>query len=101
GGRQASAGRIALARWIGNDADAPPAGKPAIDALRLDPSTVEADSAHHPEIAVLARKEDIAAADVRVAQTNKKADWSVDLRYSQRGPAYSNMISVNVSVPLQ
>ena len=36
-----------------------------------------------------------------MAQTNKKADWSVALMYSQRGPAYSNMISVNVSVPLQ
>ncbi|TMH08409.1 MAG: TolC family protein [Betaproteobacteria bacterium] len=100
-GRKASAAKIALARWIGNDADAPLAGKPAIDAIRLDPSTLEADIAHHPEIAVLARKEDIAAADVRVAQTNKKADWSVALMYSQRGPAYSNMISVNVSVPLQ
>ncbi len=36
-----------------------------------------------------------------MAQTNKKADWSVALMYSQRGPAYSNLISVNVSVPLQ
>ena len=50
---------------------------------------------------MLARKEDIAAAEVRVAQANKKADWSVELMYSQRGPAYSNMISVGVSVPLQ
>jgi outer membrane protein TolC len=43
----------------------------------------------------------VAAAEVRMAQTNKKADWSVALMYSQRGPAYSNMISVNFSVPLQ
>ena len=50
---------------------------------------------------MLARKEDVAAAEVRMAQANKKADWSVALMYSQRGPAYSNMISVNVSVPLQ
>ena len=100
-GRKVSAAKIALSRWIGNDADAPLAGKPAIDAIRLDPSTLETDLAHHPELTVLARKEDVAAAEVRIAQANKKADWSVALMYSQRGPAYSNMISVNVSVPLQ
>jgi outer membrane protein TolC len=100
-GRKARAARIALARWVGSVADAPLAGKPAIDAIRLDPSTLETDIVHHPELAVLARKEDVAAAEVRVAQANKKADWSLEVMYSQRGPAYSNMISVGVSVPLQ
>ncbi len=100
-GRKVRTAKIALARWIGNDAEAALAGRPTIDAIRLDPSTLETDLAHHPELAVLARKEEVAAADVRVAQTNKKADWSVALMYSQRGPAYSNLISLNVSVPLQ
>ena len=100
-GRKARAARIALARWIGNNADAPLAGKPAIDAILLDPGTLETEIVHHPELAVLAKKEDIAAAEVRVAQANKKADWSVEVVYSQRGPAYSNMITVGVSVPLQ
>jgi outer membrane protein TolC len=100
-GRKARAARIALARWIGSDADAPLAEKPAIDAIRLDPGTLETDLAHHPELAVLAKKEEVAAAEVRIAQANKKADWSVALMYSQRGPDFSNMVSVNVSVPLQ
>ena len=100
-GRKVRAARIALARWIGSDADAPLAGKPAIDAIRLDPSTLETDLAHHPELTVLAKKEEVAAAEVRIAQANKKADWSVALMYSQRGPDFSNMVSVNVSVPLQ
>ena len=100
-GRKARAASIALARWIGNSADAPLAGKPAMDAIRLDPGTLETDIVHHPELAVFAKKEEIAAAEVRVAQANKKADWSVELMYSQRGPTYSNMVSVNVSVPLQ
>jgi outer membrane protein TolC len=100
-GRKVSAAKIALARWIGSDADALLAGKPAIDAIRLDPRTLETDLAHHPELAVFSKKEEVAAAEVRVAQTSKKADWSVALMYSQRGPAYSNMVSVNVSVPLQ
>jgi outer membrane protein TolC len=100
-GRKVRAARIALARWIGSDADAPLADKPAIDAIRLDPGTLETDLAHHPELAVLAKKEEVAAAEVRIAQANKKVDWSVALMYSQRGPDFSNMVSVNVSVPLQ
>lgn len=100
-GRKARAAKIALARWLGNGAEAPLAGRPPIDAIRLDPIMLDGDLSHHPEVAVLARKEDVAAAEVRVAQANKKADWSVELMYSQRGPAYSNMISVGVSVPLQ
>lgn len=99
--RKASNGRIALARWVGEIAAAPLADAPSIDMIRLDPRTLDTDLAHHPEITVLARKEDVASADLRVAQANKRPDWSVSLMYSQRGPAYSNMVSVNVSVPLQ
>ena len=36
-----------------------------------------------------------------IAQTNKRADWSAELMFSQRGSAFSNMISINLSVPLQ
>ena len=99
--RKVRVAKIALARWLGEGAEAPLAGRPPIDAIRLHPATLEEDLHHHPELAVLASKEDVAAAEVRIAQANKKADWSVELMYSQRGPAYSNMISLNVSVPLQ
>lgn len=99
--RKVSTAKIALARWVGDIADAPLAGKPPIETIRLDPRTLDADLEYHPQIAVLAKQEAIAAAEVRVAQANKMADWSVTLMYNQRGPAFSNMISVNVSVPLQ
>src|SRR5437763_2642949 len=100
-GRRIGSAKIALARWVGDSADAPLTGKPAIDAIRLDRRTLDEAFAHHPQIAVLAKQEEIAAADVKVAQANKKPDWNVQLMYSVRGPAYSNMISVGVSVPLQ
>ena len=100
-GRRVSAAKIALARWIGNDAESPLAGRPAIDSIRLDSQTLDEDLQHHPQIAVLARQEAVAAAEVKIAQANKKPDWSVALMYSQRGSAYSNLISLNVSVPLQ
>ena len=99
--RRAGTAKISLARWVGAAADVPLAGKVSIDTIRLNPRTLDTDLEHHPQLAVLSRKEAIAAAEVTVAQANKKADWSVGLMYSQRGPAYSNMISVNVSVPLQ
>ena len=31
----------------------------------------------------------------------EETDWSVELMFSQRGPSYSNMVSINVSLPLQ
>jgi outer membrane protein TolC len=99
--RRVISARIALARWIGNASDAPLGDRPAIDALDFDARTLNADIGHHPEMAVLSRGEELAAAEVRMAETNRKPDWSVQLMYSQRGPAYSNMISINVSVPLQ
>jgi outer membrane protein TolC len=93
--------KVMLGRWIGGAADMPLADKPAIDAVRLDIAALESQLAHHPEIDVLAKQEEIAAAEAKLAQANKKADWSVELMYSQRGPAYSNMVSVGVSIPLQ
>lgn len=90
-----------LARWIGAAADLPLAGKPAVDTIRLDPAMLDTQLGHHPQISVLDKREEIAATEAKLAQANKKADWSVELAYQQRGPAYSNMISVGVSIPLQ
>src|SRR5258708_31748370 len=49
----------------------------------------------------LARQVEIASTEAKIAQANKKPDWSVELMYSQRGPAFSNMVSIGVSVPWQ
>jgi len=40
--------------------------------------------------------------DVAVVQAraNRRPDWSVQLMYSQRGSTFSNMVSLNVSVPV-
>ena len=98
--RRASTARIALARWIGDGADAPLGPRPAMETLSMGPHTLEAEIGRHPEMTVLSREEDVAAAEVRIARANRQPDWSVQLMYSQRGPSFSNMISVNVAVPL-
>jgi outer membrane protein TolC len=92
---------INLGRWMGEGADAPLAGKPAIDSVRLDTGVLHTELADHPEITVLAKQEEIASTEARIAEAEKKADWNLELIYSQRGPAYSNMVSIGVSIPLQ
>lgn len=92
---------VMLARWTGRDAAAALATPPPIDQISLDPDMPESALAHHPDIAVLARQEAIAQTEAKLADANKTSDWSVELAFQQRGPAYSNMISIGLSVPLQ
>lgn len=93
--------RTMLARWIGVSVDMPLSAKPDTEVIRLDPAKLDTQLAHHPEIALSDRQISIAETQARLAQANKKSDWSVELTYQQRGPAYSNMVSVGVSIPFQ
>ena len=99
--RRVRNGKTVLARWIGEGADAPLAERPPINAIPLNVATLDADLAHHPQIAVLTRQEEIAETEAKLARANKHADWSVELMYSRRGSSFSNMVSVGVSIPLQ
>ncbi|MBC7779358.1 MAG: TolC family protein [Proteobacteria bacterium] len=98
---QISIARTQLARWVGEDAAEPlplPAG---LEVISLDASEVERRLAYHPQVTLMERREAIARAEADIAQLNRRSDWSVELMYSQRGPAFSNMVSLNVSIPLQ
>ncbi|NRF71201.1 TolC family protein [Aquincola sp. S2] len=99
--QQVAVAKTRLARWVGDDARQPLAPPPALELADADAATVDARVAHHPELAVIARQEGVARAEADVAERNRSPDWSVELMFSQRGSAYSNMVSVNVSVPLQ
>ncbi len=98
---QVTAANTLLARWAGSAAAESLAAPPALDAVRLRPEELETQLAHHPQIAVMFKQEAVAQAEADVARSAKQTDVSVELMYSQRGPAYSNMVSVNVSIPLQ
>jgi outer membrane protein TolC len=99
--RQILNAKTMLARWIGAAAAEPLAPLPATEAVPLARPDLEAQLAHHPSIASLSRQEAMANADADVARTSKLTDWTLALMYSQRGPSYSNMVSINVSIPLQ
>jgi len=90
-----------LARWVGAAAGQPLATAPNLSVVRLDAAGLETQLEHHPQLALMARQEAMARAEADIAQSNKRSDWSVELMVSQRGSAYSNMVSLNASIPLQ
>lgn len=99
--RRTGNARITLVRWIGDAAELPLGPKPATDTIGLEAALLETQLAQHPEVALLARQEDVAVTEAQLAKANKKADWSVELALQKRGPGYSDMISIGLSVPLQ
>ena len=90
-----------LARWVGDAANRPLGAAPNTDVFSVDWAKLEDHVSHHPQLELLLRQEQVARAEVESAQANKRSDWSAELMYSQRGPAYSNMISINFSIPWQ
>ena len=92
-----------LARWVGADtAGLPTAPRPE---MRLpawaEPGTAPGDHlATTPTLQLADRQQALAQAEVALADSRRRHDWSVELMFSQRGPSFSNMVSLNFSVPL-
>jgi len=99
--RAVSTSKTALARWVGDDAERGIAGAPSIDAIPLHKHTLDAQLAEHPEILALERREELARAGAEVARADRRPDWSVEFMYSVRGTGYSNMVTLELTVPLQ
>jgi len=92
--------RVALATWLPGDASRPLADPP--DTARFDHALTELlDNLHeHPDQRIYAEREALARSDVALASNSKSPDWSIELSYGQRGPAFDNMITLMVSVDL-
>lgn len=90
---------IALERWLGPDASRTPASAPDIDKLAVDLANPEI-ATEAPAVREHANERDISQADLELTQAAKKPNWSWEVSYSQRGSAYSNMVSVGVNIPL-
>lgn len=103
--RQTKAASLMLVRWIGPDALRPLSGAPAWTSLwgtsRPELALSADQLRQHPRLAASAALVDAAETDVRLAQTNTKSDWTVEAAFQQRGPSFSNMVSIGLSVPLQ
>ncbi|MDQ6681516.1 MAG: TolC family protein [Pseudomonadota bacterium] len=99
--QQVATARSQLARWIGSATAEALGPLPAMSEERLHEHALESELAAHPQIELMRRREAVAVAEAEVARSEKSPDVSVQLMYNQREPAFSNMISLNFSVPLQ
>jgi outer membrane protein TolC len=55
---------------------------------------LEAQLEKHPHLAMYGPMVEMARAELRMAEAGKQPDWSVEVSYAQRGPAYENMASI-------
>lgn len=99
-GRLHTRAQANLARWIGTAAKQPLDDPPAFDQLTLHSRDLSKNIEFHPHLAVYAPLQEIAESEVRQAQAASKPDWSLEVTYAQRGPAFSNMLSVGVRIDL-
>ena len=97
--KQERVAQIALSRWLGADSAREPGVKPDIETLEMDPKNPTV-LASVPSLREHEAESDIARADLAVTQSNRSSNWSWEFAYSQRGPAYANMVSFGVSIPL-
>ncbi|MBS1210257.1 MAG: transporter [Proteobacteria bacterium] len=98
--RDIAMARARLARWIGEDAERPLATPPRLDTLDASLGNPDETLNQHPTLAAQQGQVALAEAEARIARENRKPDLAVELMYSQRGPSYANMVSLNVSMPL-
>jgi len=90
---------IALARWtavpVTDVAGTPPAPESFVSSLPPDELRLS-----QPALVAAADDIAVAEADAEVANSERSPNWTWEIAYQQRGGAYSNMVSVGVSIPL-
>ncbi|WP_416047246.1 TolC family protein [Cupriavidus basilensis] len=94
------AAKVNLERWVGQEASRPLSARPSLAVPQRVQELAQAELDAVPELAASQRDIALAEADIRAAAETKKPDVTVELMYSQRGSAYSNMGSLNVSFPV-
>jgi len=100
--RQSRNAALMLARWVGaSAAERPTSGSPPWQSTPLQVGISSEHLKRHPDLLVISAEIDAAETEARLAQANKKVDISVEANYAQRGPGFSNMLSIGVSIPLQ
>ena len=90
--------KAVLTRWVGEAASEPLGGDPPI--LSLDPEHLRGHVHEHPDLAVFVPMTQMAQAEVHEAEATKRPDWGVELTYGRRGPAFSDMVSLQFTLDL-
>ena len=91
-----------LAHWIGADARRPFAAIPVDVDLHTAPEALLSNVPDHPPLAPVVARLAEAQTEVELARADRRPDWSAEFDYAQRGPDFSNMVSLefHVSLPL-
>lgn len=91
---------IALSRWtvepVSDVSGEPPSPDSSVPSLSR-----EQLAKVQPMLVAQADDIAVAEADTAVASSNRSPNWKWELAYQQRGPQFSNMVSIGVSIPLQ
>ena len=90
--------RAEFARWLPDAGERPLGEAPDWRDLGAAPDALIHNIAHHRELLTYDAAEQ--AANAEVARADKRPDWSLVFAYAQRGPQYSNMISLEARVDL-
>ncbi|MEO6697911.1 MAG: TolC family protein [Paraperlucidibaca sp.] len=91
-----------LTRWLGR----PPSkgelmNAPDSSQTHLDGMDLREHLLRHPDLLMLSQRIGLAKTEAELAEAAKSPDWTVSLSYAKRGSAFSDMMSLGVSVPLQ
>jgi len=98
--RDIARAKAVLARYVGDAAQRPSGDLPDLRSLPPLASHIGMIVEQHPDVVALQSEIDAATAQVRLADLATRPDWSAEVYYAQRGPAYSNMAGIQFSFDL-
>jgi outer membrane protein TolC len=98
--RMLTKARIALATWIGEEANRSLAAAPEMDRFAHPRDHLVARLAEHPQLRVFDQRQELARAEVELARSEKRSDWMLEVGYGRRRPAFDDMLTVMVSIDL-
>jgi outer membrane protein, heavy metal efflux system len=92
--------RYMLGALIGEEAHRPLGAPPDLARLVHPRDTLVEGLRQHPELRVLDQRQDLARAEVELARASRQSDWSVEVGYGHRAPAFDNMLTVMLAIDL-
>jgi outer membrane protein TolC len=99
--RQIEVADIQLKRWIGEFEETSLAELPDMQNAPWQNHDLHRLNEAHPHLLWMQRMQDVAQAELDLAQANRKANWTVEVMFNKRAPEFSDMVSLNFSLPLQ
>jgi outer membrane protein TolC len=98
--RMVERARYALAALLGEEAARPLGAPPDLGQFLHPRDRIVAALQEHPELRVLDLRQELARAEVELARAEKRSDWSVEVGYGYRAPAFDNMLTVMFAIDL-